>query len=149
CQTKEELKRFYERQGAYLGLFYVLAASDFHHENLIAHGEHPMPIDLEALFHPRGLEGDTKRADYLANIMLYNSVFGVGLLPGRIWSSPESEGIDISGLGAVAGQLMPFASPAWEGEGTDQMRLIRKHSSLTAGHNRPTLNGEAVDTFDH
>jgi type 2 lantibiotic biosynthesis protein LanM len=149
CESAQALRLFYKRQGAYLALFYALGAIDFHHENLIAHGEHPMPIDLEALFHPRGLEGDTKRADYLANIMLYNSVFGIGLLPGRIWSTPESEGVDISGLGAMPGQLMPFASPAWEAEGTDQMRLIRKRYPMTDAQNRPTLNGEAVETVEY
>jgi type 2 lantibiotic biosynthesis protein LanM len=149
CQSRQELELFYRRQGAYLALFYALGAIDFHHENLIAHGEHPIPIDLEALFHPRGLEGETKRADYLANIMLYNSVFGIGLLPGRIWSSPQSEGVDISGLGAMPGQLMPFASPAWEAEGTDQMRLIRKRYSMPEAQNRPTLNGQAVETVGY
>ncbi len=35
-----------------LALFYALEATDFHHENLIAEGEHPVPIDLETLFQP-------------------------------------------------------------------------------------------------
>jgi type 2 lantibiotic biosynthesis protein LanM len=141
--------RFYRRQGAYLALFYALAAIDFHHENLIAQGEYPIPIDLEALFHPLGLEGDRKGADVSANLLLYNSVFGVALLPGRIWSNPESEGVDISGLGAMPGQLMPFAGPAWEAEGTDQMRLIRKRHPLPEAQNRPTLQGEAVGTLEY
>jgi type 2 lantibiotic biosynthesis protein LanM len=149
CQTPEELGRFYQRQGAYLALLYALAAIDFHHENLIAHGEHPIPLDLEALFHPLGLEDDNQRADYLANVMLYNSVFGVGLLPGRIWSSPDSEGVDMSGLGGMPGQLFPFASPAWEEEGTDQMRLIRKRYAMPEAQNRPTLQGEAVEPGPH
>ena len=51
CRTKAEIRRFYERQGAYLALLYALDATDFHYENLIASGEHPVLIDLEALFH--------------------------------------------------------------------------------------------------
>src|SRR5581483_6067655 len=92
---------------------------------------------------------DNQRADYLANVMLYNSVFGVGLLPGRIWSSPDSEGVDMSGLGGMPGQLFPFASPAWEEEGTDQMRLIRKRYTMPESQNRPTLQGEAVESGPH
>ena len=40
------MKRFYERQGGYLALLYMLQATDFHHENLIAAGEHPVLLDL-------------------------------------------------------------------------------------------------------
>jgi hypothetical protein len=52
CETPEEAERFHERQGAWAALFYALEATDFHHENLIAEGEHPVPIDLETLFQP-------------------------------------------------------------------------------------------------
>src|SRR5262249_48799495 len=53
CTSPEEVGRFYERQGGYLALLYALEATDFHYENLIAAGEHPVLIDLESLFHPR------------------------------------------------------------------------------------------------
>ncbi len=52
CETPDEVVRFHERQGAWVALFYVLEATDFHFENLIAAGEHPVPIDLETLFQP-------------------------------------------------------------------------------------------------
>ena len=42
CTAPEEIQRFYERQGGYLALLYVLQATDFHFENLIAAGEHPV-----------------------------------------------------------------------------------------------------------
>lgn len=41
CSCEEDLQRFYERQGGYLALLYALGATDLHHENLIAAGEHP------------------------------------------------------------------------------------------------------------
>src|SRR5262249_49957013 len=53
CADVGEVQRFYQRQGALLALLYALEATDFHHENLIAAGEHPVLVDLEALFHPR------------------------------------------------------------------------------------------------
>src|ERR1700722_2459831 len=53
CSSAVEVARFYQRQGSYLAILYALEASDFHCENLIASGEHPQLIDLEALFHPR------------------------------------------------------------------------------------------------
>ncbi len=60
CQSKEEVSRFYERQGEYLAILYILEATDFHFENLMACGEHPILVDLEALFHPRLREFDIK-----------------------------------------------------------------------------------------
>jgi type 2 lantibiotic biosynthesis protein LanM len=67
CATSEEVRYFYERQGAYLALLYALEATDFHYENQIASGEHPMLIDLEALFQPRIGSKDSKQSQTLAS----------------------------------------------------------------------------------
>ena len=53
CSSESDMQRFYTRQGGYLAILYALEAVDFHHENLVAAGEHPILLDLEALFHPR------------------------------------------------------------------------------------------------
>src|SRR6266849_4245137 len=65
CVSAEELKRFYRRQGGYLALLYLVHATDFHFENLIAAGEHPVLIDLESLFHPEIAQADAKRLNFL------------------------------------------------------------------------------------
>ena len=49
CDSEPALSRFYERQGAYLALLHLLAATDFHCENVIAAGEDPVLVDLEAM----------------------------------------------------------------------------------------------------
>src|SRR5262249_29062372 len=66
CASPDELRRFYERQGGYLALLYAVAASDFHFENLVAFGEHPVLVDLESLFHPRAHGFDLEQSDQLA-----------------------------------------------------------------------------------
>ena len=135
CDSLPALQRFYERHGAYLALLYVLEATDFHNENVIAAGEHPLLIDLEALFHPRMLsqpeweEVDTAATD--------RSVLRVGLLPQRDWSSAESEGVDFSGLGGAPGQLTSYAVADWDKRGTDEMRLTRKRVAMPVANNRP------------
>jgi type 2 lantibiotic biosynthesis protein LanM len=149
CASPEEVRQFYERQGGYLALLYALEATDFHWENLIASGEHPMLVDLEALFHPRAGGMDLQQADELAGSTINSSVLRVGLLPQRIWANAESEGVDLSGLGAVPGQLLPLATPYWEGVGTDEMRLARKRMALRGGQHRPTLDGTEVDVLDY
>ncbi len=149
CQSEDEVHRFYERQGAYLALFYALEATDFHFENLLAAGEHPIPVDLESLFHPREPEGENKQSDTLAFKAIGHSVLRVGLLPQLIWGNADYEGIDLSGLGAPGGQLTPDRLPQIEGGFTDEMRIIRKRLEMPPGRNRPALNGAEVNALDY
>jgi len=148
CASADEVRRFYERQGGYLALLYAIEATDFHSENLIAAGEHPVLVDLESLFHPRE-EGVAAQSGLQAVETIVHSVLRVGLLPQRLWTNAESEGIDLSGLGASAGQLTPQKLPYWEEEGTDKMRLARKQIELPVGHNRPTLDGAEIAVQDY
>ena len=43
---------FFRRAGAWLALLHVFAATDMHQENMIACGDHPVPIDLETILQP-------------------------------------------------------------------------------------------------
>ncbi len=149
CNSKEEVARFYERQGAYLALLYALEATDVHFENLIAAGEHPMLIDLEALFHPR-VEGHTltRSETTLSGVMQY-SVLRVGLLPQRIWGKEITEGVDVSGLGGQKGQFMPRPVPRLADIGTDHMCIVRQQIELPARYNRPTLAGKDMNVLDY
>ena len=149
CSSSVEIERFYQRMGGYLALLYVLEARDFHFENLIAAGEHPMLIDLEALFHPRVEEFDHNQINQYASSIMYDSVLRVGLLPCRVWSNAESGGIDLSGLGTVGKQLTPDRLPYWEGIGTDEMQLKRQQMEMVGRQHRPTLNGEEINALDY
>ncbi len=150
CTSTEEIQRFYERQGAYIALLYALEATDFHYENLIAAGEHPVLIDLESLFHPHlGKLEDYNQSEQLASETLNHSVLRIGLLPQRIWSNDDYDGIDLSGLGAQEGQLMPGRVPFWEGIGTDEMHLKREQTKMIAKHHRPSLQGIEVNVLDY
>jgi type 2 lantibiotic biosynthesis protein LanM len=149
CTSEEEVRRFYERQGAYLALLYVLEGTDLHHENVIAAGEHPMLIDLETLFQPRGLVEDSVLVGEPACEALGHSVVRVGLLPYQMWGNAEAAGVNISGLGGEAGQLTPRAVPQWEDAGTDQMRLVRARREIAVSQNLPRLNGQSVGADAH
>jgi type 2 lantibiotic biosynthesis protein LanM len=149
CASMDEVERFYERQGGYLALLYALNATDMHAENLIAAGEHPILIDLEALFRPQLGEDDLTQPDQLAFRALEQSVFSVGLLPFRMWSDQEAIGVDLSGLGGQGGQLTPMAVPKWEATGTDQMQITRQRVEVRVSQNRPRLNGSDVNILDY
>ena len=148
CTCEEEVRRFYERQGGYLALLYALEARDFHFENLIASGEHPVLVDLEALFHPRHDGSDEKHADEIACRMLVNSVLSVGLLPWRLPSSDGAKEAELSGLGGAPGQVLPFWVRQWEDANTDTMRFTRQQAVMLGGRNRPSLDGTAVNALD-
>ncbi|HVU66491.1 MAG TPA: type 2 lanthipeptide synthetase LanM family protein [Ktedonobacteraceae bacterium] len=149
CTTEEEVARFFQRQGSYLALLYACNAVDMHIENVIAVGEYPIFVDLEALFHPPMGGDDPAQPAQSGQYAVDNSVFRIGLLPCRIWSNNEAAGIDLSGMGGHEGQLTPFAVPRWEGAGTDQMRLVRQRVEIPGGQNRPRLHGEEVDILSY
>lgn len=148
CEDEAAVSRFFERQGAYLALFYALKATDFHYGNIIACGEHPMPVDLEALFHANAADRDaeaTGAVDYLAGDFLRDSVVRVGLLPQRLWSRQGYAGIDLSGLAARPGQLSPQKALRFEAAGTDEVHVVMDYARLGGGENRARLRGEDVD----
>ena len=147
CTTEDEVERFFERQGSYLALLYACHAIDMHTENVIAAGEHPVLVDLEALFHPPMDRFDPRQSFQPGLRSIDNSVFRIGLLPCRIWSNKDAVGVDLSGMGGQEGQMTPFAVPRWEGTGTDQMRLVRQRVEIPAARNRPKLRGEDVDVL--
>ncbi len=149
CRSIEEVERFYQRHGAYLALLYALNANDFHHENLIAAGEHPVLIDLETLIQPLFDRMDDTRADSVAERAVIDSVMQVSLLPLRMWSSEDYVGVDISGLGDVAGQLSPDRLPLPTAVGTDAMRYVRERIELEGNAHRPALNGVEVRAADY
>lgn len=150
CASADELRLFYRRQGGLLALLYALQATDFHLENLIAAGAHPVLIDLESLFHPRMKQTFAQRQGLApAARALSESVMRVGMLPHRAWAFDEGDGIDMSGLGGTAGQLTPFPVLSFENQATDELRAVRKRVAMPGAQNRPTLRGAGINLQDY
>jgi type 2 lantibiotic biosynthesis protein LanM len=143
CTSIDEVRRFYERQGEYLALLYALEASDFHYENLIASGEHPILVDLETLCQPC-----MRDRDQAIDGTYRDSVLRVGLLPQRLFANGQSDGIDLSGLGAAAGQPLPYPVLQLEAPCTDEMRLIQKGGESAGRTNQPRLGSLTVEMLD-
>ncbi len=149
CTTAEQVKRFYQRQGSYLALLYILRAADFHFENLLAVGEHPVLIDLEALFHPDVMAYDLNHPGQLAQSAMDQSVLSIGMLPQRMRFHADAAVVDISGIGAEGRQMTPDKLPVWQGVGTDEMRLVRQHVEFSSSGHRPELAGQSIDVSAH
>lgn len=150
CQTRAQVRDFYRRQGGYLAILYALRATDFHYENIIAAGEHPVLIDLETLFHPRMLgDTDSTNANQLALNCLSESVFTTGLLPHLAAFAGQSVEVDQSALGASDDEITLDAVPSWDSVATDEMRFVRVRRTVRGQHCRPIFEGRVVDYGDY
>ncbi|HEX7320658.1 MAG TPA: type 2 lanthipeptide synthetase LanM family protein [bacterium] len=149
CMSIVEIRRFYRRIGGYLALLYILEATDFHFENVIAAGENPMLIDLESLFHPHSDQLYTTQNIYRAIRVMEHSVLRIGILPQRQWISHNNAGIDISGSSIVKGQLWPDRIHFVEKAQTDEIHLSRKYYEMPGGKNNPKIKGREVNIIDY
>lgn len=152
CRDAEETQRFFHRAGMLLAILYVLSGSDVHFENIVAHGEHPIPVDLEALFHPKvrpdpGTDGAAADDDATEDLT-GSSVIDVGLLPYRS-EGPRGETFDLSGLGHFEAQRTSFQEPIWRDINTDGMSLVLEDYTSRSAANAPTLNGHRLRPDEH
>ncbi|MCS3871395.1 type 2 lantibiotic biosynthesis protein LanM [Chryseobacterium ginsenosidimutans] len=53
CDSSEELQTYYKRAGYLLCILYAINGTDYHAENLIAHGDTPVLIDHETVILPK------------------------------------------------------------------------------------------------
>lgn len=148
CASEDEVRRFYRRQGGLIALLYVLEAIDFHYENLIASGEHPVLVDLESLFHARVGEETVEDASLrLVTRATARSVLRIGILPQRVHVDGEFAGVDLSGLGGAEGQLTPERVLQWSDVATDTMRARRERVSMPGAKNLPSVGGEKAEVI--
>ncbi|MDX6260812.1 MAG: hypothetical protein QOH84_2500 [Kribbellaceae bacterium] len=146
CQDLSQVRRFYHRQGGLLALLYILDGTDMHHENLIAHGDQPVLVDVETLFHPSqhlaGLPGQDP-----AHAALQSSVYRTALLP--MLSAGENGIVDISGLGGDSDEISPISAAEWVDAGLDTMHMVRRPVRTGSSQNRPQLAGAVLEPRDH
>ncbi|WP_124727336.1 type 2 lanthipeptide synthetase LanM family protein [Staphylospora marina] len=149
CRSKEEARNFYYRQGGYAALLYLLRSSDFHAENVIAHGEHPVLIDLETLFSQRFEILSSRISIPKVLDELNNSVFGSMLIPLKLANNPYLD-LDLSAIGGKQGQeSKTLKIRTVHKPGTDEMRLVEVPARSPGHRNRPTLGGEELDPAEY
>ncbi|MCP3101661.1 type 2 lantipeptide synthetase LanM family protein [Myxococcus sp. K15C18031901] len=149
CADAGELRRFYVRSGMLLGLLYVLEASDCFYENVVAAGAFPVLIDTEMLMHHVPHQRRDGGADEaLARDLVVDSVCRAGFLPA--WDvGPRGERVDISGLGATAGQVTGYLRRQWHHINTDAMGLEQVPIRLEAEDHLPRLGDERPRVSAH
>lgn len=152
CKDEAAAQRYYQRAGMLLCLLYVLQGTDFHRENLIATGEHPVVVDLEALLHPDAREIDPNpkedNAQSLVNQLFFNSVLRTGLLPNSAFDADGGKAEDISGLGGV-GQEISVRTQKWKNVNSDNMALGYEFEIMPPKANALSLNGTTLLPSDY
>ena len=149
CESLHEIELFYRRSGAWLAVFHLFASSDMHYENILAHGAHPVPIDLEMILQASTPEAEQQTPETSAlieaNRSVVNSVLMVGLLPSYT-KSPNHQIYDAGGLNAVKGSG-PIG--AWKNANTDGMRWIQVSNDSAQAQNIAHINGKYSQLGDY
>lgn len=109
CNTKEAVERYYFRMGIHLFLGYALSATDLHGENIIAHGEYPVIIDMET-YPGYFITEEESSAENKIETILAGSVIHTGMLPVLTWGK-ESNAAVISALNCSGKITTPFRVP--------------------------------------
>jgi len=148
CASDAEIRRYYRRTGNFLCLVYALNGSDFHFENMIADGEHPVPIDLETIYHhrPKIAAGAGDDADEMA-ARLRLSVLATDLLPDPV--KVDHQYFDISGLARSEQEEGEADLVVWKHINTDGMDYSYELQRPPPAHNLPKLNGQVAVLNDY
>ncbi|MBA2813868.1 type 2 lantipeptide synthetase LanM [Streptomyces sp. KM273126] len=150
CRTHTELRAFYHRAGVLAALLYALEAVDCHAQNLIAVGDQPVLVDLEALFHPdlREPAKSLSPSERMARHDAAHSVLRSGLLPQRMWDEDGNGGADVSALGWDPARLPPRTVPQVAEDGTDRMHIVYRSMALKAAASRPVPPDQPLHLAD-
>ncbi|GGC93556.1 type 2 lanthipeptide synthetase LanM [Enterococcus wangshanyuanii] len=138
CTKENEVVEFYQQYGKLLALTYWLGATDLHMENVIAHGNQPVLIDVETLIRPDITH--TKKNTRQLRIEK-NSVIVTGLIPQRKQWKREIE------LDALSGtkQKLPQKVSRLKEEHSSEIAFHLEEAYMPGANNIPCLNGIEVD----
>ena len=141
---------YYRRAGAILAGLYVLGGTDFHQENVIACGSHPVLIDVETLLCPLvrpfvydALDDRQTRAVLSLDA---DNVMRTFLLP--MWISTGNNVFHDYG-GFTPADKRRFAMYKWVHVNTDQMQRIKAPGSTQSLANIPHYRGRRIPLTDH
>ncbi len=143
CTERAEVERYFFRAGQLLCLTYVLGGKDFHHENIIACGEYPMLIDLEAMASHQlddrcPLFSGASRVLY--DSFFFDSVLSTSMLSVRVLDE-EDRVWDLGGFTGGSEEQAFEVLHGWEMPNSDAVRPIRYEYPLESTENKVFLNG--------
>jgi type 2 lantibiotic biosynthesis protein LanM len=148
CADQESFRRFFRRAGAWLAVFHCFAATDMHQENIIATGDHPVPIDLEMILQGKeqaAVQNPEEQATSAAREMLSQSVMMVGLLPAYA-RSPNNA---VFAMGGMTSRWDVKAKINWYDINSDAMRPAIVKETGKSNPNLPHVGGRYARFADY
>lgn len=169
CLEESEIKRFFFRLGIQLFICYLTDTSDIHGENLIANGEFPELIDLEAMpgaaghrkMRSDGQEGcqdsnascldhkalcpKSREASDIAMLRQWveRSVIHTGILPTAAWGSGAAQG-SVNALHSVETCVTPFQLPTITNPKSSRIKLGYESREINLKESVPVYQGKPV-----
>ena len=149
CADPAGCERFFRRAGAWLALLHCFVSTDMHQENIIAAGDHPVPIDLETILQPSAdehkvLDPEGQAFDAALDIV-GNSVMTVGLLP----AYGRSIDNHVFAMGGLTGDWNLRTVVKWNDINSDAMRPVKAKEHSTVTPNLPHVGGRYAKFTDH
>lgn len=144
CNNIQELHHYYKRMGIIICVNYILRTNDLHYENIIAHGEFPVIVDLETIMTNVHVKQENSATEKIQEI-LTDSVLNSGILPHYIWNQPGKIGINISALSGDEGQVCPIQVAKIVEPRTSNMRIEYEYPKSLGKKNLATLDGEFIE----
>jgi type 2 lantibiotic biosynthesis protein LanM len=149
CDDSDGCRYFFRRAGAWLALFHCFVGSDMHQENMIAAGDHPVPIDLETLLHASTEDEQPKessgQAFAAALKIIASSVMSIGLLPTFAKSAENT----VFATGGMAPDSLSRMKLTWSNINSDVMRPIKSQETRQSNPNLPHVEGRYGQLGDH
>lgn len=123
---RAECEEYAFNAGRMLALFYLLEATDMHHENVIANRRTPVPVDLETMLHARPWAWQEVRGDAQAKAVfqLWQSVLRTMFLP-QWMVGPGGMPITVGGMhGHLGGWISSGPDHPWNNINSDNMAFV-------------------------
>jgi type 2 lantibiotic biosynthesis protein LanM len=132
----------YTAAGAWIAFAYFTATRDLHRENLLPYQGCLVGIDLECILNsvPTNKPGD----DSLRTNQL-SSVLTTGILPQRIASNADVEGVNIGAIGAIDGDVSGLFSMVVTDDCTDVVRVGRQEGVTQDQRTADVASGVAAN----
>ena len=149
CADEEGFRRFFRRAGAWLALLHGFAANDMHQENMIAAGDHPVPIDLETILQASAERHKAQDPDdeayEAATDIVANSVMTVGLLPAYGRSIDNK----VFAIGGMTADWNAKIKLSWSNINSDAMRPAKSKEVGVGTPNLPHIGGRYARFVDY
>ncbi len=139
ADTSADVHSFYRELGELLAILTFINGYDFHRENIIAHGHHPVLLDLECLMMPYIKELE------LEEFNLTPLVLRTMLLPGKIVLKNNARLVDLSGLSNDQNAMSLSTKITWKNPRTAKMMPEKTHFPIPHKEHMPFINEKIYD----